>query len=343
MTFKNTAILIFSTSVLLTLSALTQRTRYIADDSSSVAGVLEMLGDEPLPHQPNLSIPGASPEKGAELVTKGTTTSPKGGTVNRQSSHFVCTSCHNIKREDPDLSVADPQARLLYVQEKGLPFLPGTTLYGAVNRTSFYNGDYDKKYGDLVRPARNDLRQAIQLCATECAQGRMLEDWELESILAYLWTIDLKLEDLQLSTADYDALNAALNGEGNRQMMIENLKSRYLTASPATFVVPPDDRKSGYDYEGDPKNGRLIYDLSCKHCHENQRYAFFNLDDSRYSFRHLEKHIPRYTRYSIYQVIRWGTSPVPGKKAYMPNYTLEKLNNQQVEDLRAYIEQSAGN
>ena len=92
----------------------------------------------------------------------------------KQSKHFVCTSCHNIQKEDPDLSIADPQARLEYARDMELPYLPGTTLYGAVNRTSFYNGDYEKKYGDLVKPARNNLREAIQLCAVECSQGRAL-------------------------------------------------------------------------------------------------------------------------------------------------------------------------
>ena len=319
-------------------SALRPHPNTVVNGQSAVAEVLVQLGDDPLPHQVDGSITGASAEKGADIVLRGITNKPSGGKISKQSKHFVCTSCHNVQRENPDLSVADPQARLLYARDQGLPYLPGTTLYGAVNRTSFYNGDYEKKYGDLVKPARNDLREAIQLCAVECSQGRALEDWEMESVLAYLWTIGLKLEDLHLSSQDYDALNSALNGEGNAQGMVEDLKARYLSGSPATFVEPPKDRKEGYDYEGDPTNGQLIYDLSCKHCHENQRYAFFNLDDTKYSFRHLKKHIPRYTRYSIYQVMRYGTSPIPGKKAYMPNYTLEKLSHQQAEDLRAYIE-----
>lgn len=341
MSVKKTTLVLAAAGLIFVLTSFHLRNPYVADEQSSVTKVLEMLGDEPLPHQPDLSVPGASAEKGAELVLEGITTSAEGRKTSKQSNHFVCTSCHNIQREDPDLSIADPQARLLYARDNNLPYLPGTTLYGAVNRTSFYNGDYEKKYGELVEPARNNLREAIQLCAIECSQGRKLEAWELESVLAYLWTIDLKLEDLQLNTQDYDAINAALNGEAPREQMIEDLKSRYLSGSPATFVTPPNDRKAGYDYEGDPQNGRLIYELSCLHCHENQRYAFFHLDDSKYSFKYLKKHISRYTRYSIYQVIRWGTSPVPGKKSYMPNYTLEKLSHQQVEDLRAYIEERA--
>lgn len=341
MMIKKTLFFFLACIFFLALTALTFSTSYLADESSELARILEALGDDPSPHQANLAIPGASVEQGAAIVLSGYATSPEGKTLTKQSKHFVCTSCHNIQKEDPDLSIADPQARLIYARDNNLPYLPGTTLYGAVNRTFFYNGDYEKKYGDLVKPARNDLREAIQLCAIECSQGRKLEDWELESVLAYLWTIGLKLEDLQLSPDDYDALNAALNGEGDRNEMIENLKTRYLDGSPATFIPPPDNRKEGNDYEGDPQNGRLLYDLSCKHCHEKQRYAFFDLDDSKHSFKYLKKHIPKYTRYSIYQVIRWGTSPIPGKKAYMPNYTLEKMNRNQIEDLRAYIERQA--
>ena len=83
----------------------------------------------------------------------------------------------------------------------------------------------------------------------------------------------------------------------------------------------------------------MIYDLSCLYCHEKGRYAFFKLDDSKYSLDYLEKHFPKYTRYSVYQVARYGTSPMNWKRTYMPNYTLEKMSYQQMEDLRAYVEQ----
>ena len=307
----------------------------------SVNSVLEKLKDEPLPHQADFSIPGVSVQRGEDLVKNGITTGRKGGKVKKLSRHFVCTSCHNIEKEDPDLAVSDPQARLLYVKENGLPFLQGTTLYGAVNRTNFYNGDYEKKYGALVEPARNDLREAIQLCAIECSQGRRLKDWELESILAYLWTIDLKISDLELSEEDKKVINEALNGYGDKAKSIALIKEQYLDGSPATFVEPPKDRKTGYEYTGNAENGKLVYDLSCKYCHEKGRYAFFELDDSAYSFKYLERHLSRYTRYSLYQVARYGTSPLNGKRAYMPNYTLEKMSDQQLEDLRAYIEQEA--
>jgi mono/diheme cytochrome c family protein len=307
-------------------------------EDAGVAEVLEMLGDDPLPHKPDTTLQGVSADKGRDLVVKGGQSGP-GGIVSR---HFVCTSCHNVERDEPTLTFDNPQLRLEYVAEKGLPFLPGSSLYGVVNRTDFYNDDYEKKYGELVKPARNNLREAIQLCAVECSQGRPLDDVEMESILAYLWTIGLKMKDLDLTRPQMEQVCGALDGSGDADAAIELIKSRYATAAPATFVKPPDDRQAGNEVaEKDPANGKRIYELSCLHCHENKRFAFFELDESAFSHRYLEKHIPRYTRYSIYQVIRWGTSPIPGKRAYMPNYTEEKLTRQMVEDLRAYIELSA--
>lgn len=330
--------MIFSAAFFLSL----QPASYLADADKPVAEVLEMLGDEPLKHKVDTSIEGVSAERGRELVLTGFADKPGGGRVSKQSKHFVCTSCHNVRRDDPDLSVADPQARLLYASKMGLPFLQGTALYGAVNRTRFYNGDYEKKYGSLVSPARNSLREAIQLCAVECSQGRALEPWELESVLAYLWTIELKMDDLGLSEREYKRINTALAGEKGKEGAIQLIKSHYLQGAPASFVLPPKDRKEGYEnIEGDPANGKLVYELSCLHCHENERYSFFRLDNAKSTFKYLKKHFPRYTRYSVYQVARYGTSPIPGKGAYMPNYTLEKMSDQQLEDLRAYVEQMA--
>ncbi len=308
-----------------------------------VAEVLKKLGDKSITHQPNMGLKGVSAENGKKLFLEGISTSPKGKKSKKQSKHFVCTSCHNIVQEDPNLSISDPQARLEYAKEKGIPFLQGTTMYGAVNRTSFYNGDYYKKYGDLVDKARNNIREAIQLCAVECAQGRSLKHWEIESILAYLWTLELKMEDLNLSETDYQKITTAIDNDANQAQAISLLKTQYLQGSPATFIPPPVDRKAGAaNITGNPANGQLIYDLSCKHCHEDERYSFFKLDDSQLSLDHLNKHFDKYSRYSTYQVSRWGTSPVPGKKAYMPQYTKERMSVQQLEDLKAYVREGAG-
>jgi len=310
---------------------------YKLAETDSVATILEQLGDQPVRHKVDRNKKNVSAEIGRDLIFNGFSKIKGKKKAKLQSKHFVCTSCHNTKIEDPDLTVSDPQARLEYVAINDMPFLQGTTLYGAVNRTTFYNGDYYKKYGKLVDKARNSLRESIQLCAVECAQGRKLKAWEVESILAYLWKNEFKISDLNLSTSQKLTIQNALNGKGSEANAIKLLKSNYLLGSPATFSYPPPDRKMGAKLKGNPENGKLIYDLGCKHCHENEVYSYFKLDDEKITFDHLDKHFSKYTRYSTYQVVRFGTPVMNGKKSYMPQYTSERMSDQQLEDLRAYV------
>lgn len=183
------ALLISALVFLLGLSF--EEVKYSVDGELTVReALIELDAYEESNHKVDTSVKGASVGRGREIVTKGFTRSASGRKTSRISKHFVCTSCHNIQREDPDLSVIDPQARLEYTNDIGIPFLQGSPFYGIVNRDSFYNDDYYKKYGDLVFAARDDLRQSIQLCSTECSQGRKMKKWELESVLMYMWTLD---------------------------------------------------------------------------------------------------------------------------------------------------------
>lgn len=309
----------------------------VADADTLVYDVIRSLGEPARADVMVRPVDGASAELGRRIVVSGELAA--GG---RQSAHFKCTSCHNTVREDPVLTAADPKARLAYAEANDLPFLPGTTLWGAVNRESYYNGDYEKKYGDLVKYARRDLRGAIQLCATECAQGEALNDVEMESVVAYLHTIGLKLSDLPDTAPTIERINRGIaNKEASRAGIVADLKASYLLASPATFLLPPQDRQAGFPVDGtpDPANGAAVYERACLHCHEKQRYSFFELGENVDSYNFMTKHFPRYTRYSTYQVVRYGTSPIPGKKAYMPHYTKERMSDLQVEELRAYLEQ----
>lgn len=307
----------------------------------SVIEVLEELGEDYSSKRPNMSIPGVSAEVGRSIIEDGFASKPGGGNTGQQSKHFVCTSCHNTEREDPDLSVSDPEARLAYTSNREMPFLQGTTLYGAVNRKSYYNGDYYLKYGDLVDAARNDIRGAIQLCAVECAQGRALDDWELESILAYMWTKELQIEDLNLEAEEKAIIEDVLAGNGDKKVARFMINEKYLQGSPATFVVPPADRKAGTGFKGDSEKGMLVYKNSCLHCHENGKYSFFQMDDHAITHRYLNRKADGYSRLSIYQVSRWGVPTKSGKRSYMPQYTSERMSDQQLADLRAYIRERA--
>ncbi len=307
------------------------------DENYDVSKMLVTLGDT-LNWNVNTSIKGVSAQKGYDIIHTGFVENVKGKKQKKQSKHFVCTSCHNMDKEDPDLISNDPQARLEYTNDVGLPFLQGTTLWGAVSRRTFYNGDYVKKYGDLVYPARNNIREAIQLCAVECAQGRALDDWEIESVLAYLQTIDIKVKDLQLSAEEKATIKEGLNGGSSKKKeALFTLQSKYLPGSPATFLDPNEERKIYEELTGDPANGNLIYQNSCLHCHENKRYSYFDLDNTKMTFKYLKNRVDGYSDQSIYQAIRFGIYSVSGRRSYMPHYTLEKMSKQQLVDLRSFI------
>lgn len=336
------SIILFGVSmfVMLSLVAPDQRDAFVPAEDG-VISVLNELGYTAINHYPKLHIPGVSVKAGEELVKYGFTKKANGKTVRQQSKHFVCTSCHNVEREDPDLSIVDPRARLEYTNERGLPFVQGSTLYGAVNRETFYNDDYEKKYGDLVKDARYDIRGAIQLCAVECAQGRALKEWEMESILAYMWSLELKMEDLVLSQNEKEYIKNALDNVSDKDEAMGLIQSKYMTRSPAHFIDPPVDRKVGTYSLSSPESGKMIYENGCLHCHENQRYSYLHLDNSKVTFNYLKNKAPKYNRHSIYHVVRYGIESKSGKESYMPKYTVEKMDVQQLDDLRTYIEKMA--
>ncbi len=113
--------------------------------------------------------------------------------------------------------------------------------------------------------------------------------------------------------------------------------------APATFADSPKNKQAGYSNTTieNLKNGRIIYESSCLHCHENQRYSDLRLDNSKPSFNYLLRGIAsKQNNLSMYDVIRHGTDTYGAKQAYMPNFTLEKMSNQMVEDLKAYLNMS---
>ncbi len=277
--------------------------------------------------------------RGEEIVKYGRTIGPDGKRSKYVSKYYVCTTCHNLEREDPDLRVSDPEARLPYVKKKGIPFRQGTTFRGIVNRERWYNDDYVRKYGDeKVSKAHKSLREAIQLCAIECSQGRPMERWEIDAVLAYYWTLQWKLGDLGLSKADLARLNEIRQYPARFEEGRKWLKSLYLQKSPAHFFDAPPDKVKGYGFKGDPAIGKDIYELSCQYCHRPGGVSHLILDDARTTFQWMKKYIPKDSHLSLYQIIAYGTYAIPGHRPYMPHYPLERMSKKQVEDLRAYIE-----
>ena len=299
------------------------------------------LGEQAPQHY--IKIDSQLARKGEEIVRFGRTSGPNGKRTRYVSKYYACTSCHNLEIEDPDLRVSDPAARLSYAKDSGLPFLQGTTFKGIVNRETWYNDDYVKKYGDeKIEIAHKDLRESIQLCAIECSQGRSMEDWEIEAVLAYYWTLQFTLDDLQLDADDLQKLNTLAHDPNNHPDLRTWLRSFYNNKSPAHFYDAPPDKRTGYEgLVGNAQLGKDIYELSCLHCHKAEGVSHYILDHSKFSFRHLQKMIDKDSHFSLYQIIAYGTYAIPGHRPYMPHYPEERMSKQQVEDLRAYVEQMA--
>ena len=307
----------------------------LASKESRVAVVLEQIGAPQGLHFIK-ELDSTKVRMGMELVLKGRTVSPSGKLTKRQSRYFVCTDCHNVVQEDPNLMNPNPEARLKYAGINGIPFLQGTTLYGVVNRKHWYNDDYLIKYGQLVAPTRDTLVNAVQLCATTCSQGRSFTNWELDAVMHYLNSIGLKMGDLNLTNKEEQFVINAIGTEESNEVAVL-LESKYFQESHATFLDPisPVDRKLGAD--GNVQSGELIYKMSCLHCHKDGGVTNFKLSNAKLDFQFLRNHLLDNGNKSVYHITRKGTYMKNGYRPYMPNYTKERLSHQQLEDLIAFI------
>jgi mono/diheme cytochrome c family protein len=321
--------------VLVSLASFSYVKNLEIEQGDKLVEVLHDLGQEYPDHYLN-ETDSAAIKRGYELIHIGKTKPPDGFASKAISNFYTCTSCHNVEREDPDLTLVDQDARLKYAMKNELAYLQGSTFWGVVNKESWYNDDYVLKYGRLVDEAKKSLKGSIQLCAKVCSQGRELKEWEMNSMLAYLWTLQMEIEDLDL--ADSELQLASELAKSNPDSARAFIKSHYLTKSPATFAELPESKEKGYPLEGRPKYGKAIYELGCQHCHHAYGESDLVLDNSILTFKWLKKHMPENSKKSIYEIIRNGSYSELGHKEYMPNYTLEKMSHQQVEDLRAYIE-----
>ena len=310
------------------------------DPSTTVSSVLLALGDEAPEHY----VGTVDMEKlgvGKDLVQLGGVYE-NGAVASPLSVHFVCTDCHNILPESEFADDNDPASRLEFAMANNLPYLPGSTLYGITNRTSWFNGDHEKKYGkELIEPARHDLKNAIQLCSKECSVGRELTDEEMEATMHYLTSMELKMKDLNLSEEELVSISANGQSEEEKTANIKLIKSKYLAGYPATFAeeIPKKERKMGKD--GNLENGKWVYEKSCLHCHSPQKTitdrTLFGTEKDQKDFKWLASYFKKSNGGSIYWITRHGTDSKDHIPQYMPIYSQEKLSNSQVEDLAAYI------
>jgi len=288
----------------------------------------------------------ATPElvrAGQELFETGRTRGPDGKKVKKTSREFECSDCHNAVLEDPDLRASDAAARLDHAVANDLLVRPGTTMYGTVDRTSWFNDDYVVKYGDLVKPANEKLVEALQLCSVECSQGRALTDWEVDAFLAYFWSIGLIWSDLPTDGISLaEAEQASQGDDAAREAARLAVREKFLAESPATFGKLPADHAqdgAGYGLTGDAERGGQLYKAACLSCHGKGGTSFYRLADKRGRYAELRRNQHKDDKWSYWVSIREGTKPQAGQ--YMPLWTEERLSDQQLEDLRAWIDQNS--
>ena len=299
-----------------------------------VSEILIELGEpRPVHHIARLDMDSA--QLGEELIKYGQFSDKSN---KRISKYFVCTDCHNQVMISADPADESPQAVLDYGIENKLPFLPASSFYGMYNKQHWYNGDYQKKYGTLVIPARDSLYEAIQLCATACSQGRLLDSVEVRCIMHYFKALEYKMADLVFKSSEIDLLKKAIIHD--HILAREIIHSKYAETNEATFGTSEIPVIDGY--QPNMRNAEYIYEYGCLHCHSPERgITNFDLDTSVLSFRFLNRKMYRYNSFSISHITRYGTYAVSGRKQYMPQYTLEKMSDEQLLDLIAYIQKKA--
>ena len=283
------------------------------------------------------------------------------------SKYFKCITCHNYEREDPDLTNQDPEARFEWIEKTGqkVYLLQGATMWGVVNRETFY-ADYYGIYHHLCVPKGkkppstpcgpllkvcgpgcrtmdpDSLEDAIQVCSAYCSAGRYLEEWELYALLAFFWDQEIRLKDLDLSPEQAAHVKAVLTSHSPDTQYAKTLRGllagKYAKKADNTFRG---DFKStrytrqgsivveyedGTKYAGDSGRGERLWRLSCARCHGTK-----NLPQKATHFTgdlgKFHKMLAKGTRHR--------------DEPYMPNFTLERLSRQQAADILLYLRQIA--
>ena len=306
---------------------------------------------------------------GKELFINGQVKKPPTGSRPSKpiSKYFKCVSCHNYEREDLDLTSQDPEARFEWIEKTGskIYLLQGATMWGVVNRETFYP-DYYGIYHHLCVPKGkkppstpcgpllkvcgpgcrtmdpDNLEDAIQVCSAYCSAGRYLEQWELYALLAFFWDQEIRLKDLDLSPEQAAHMKAILTSHSPDPQYAKGLRSllagKHAKKADNTFRG---DFKStrytrqgsivieyedGTKYTGDSGRGERLWNLSCARCHGTK-----NLPQKATHFtRDLGK---------FHKMLAKGTRH--RDEPYMPNFTLERLSRLQAADILLYLRQIA--
>ncbi len=275
--------------------------------------------------------------------------SPTGKPSEPLSKFYQCTQCHNNVREDVVLTQQDPEARLLMMDRPApasplskvpLWMAPGSTMWGVVNRESFYNDSYEAYHGLTVQDGKEmnpkSLNDATQICGKYCSVGRFMEPWELAALITYFWEIEVKLKDLELPSTLEGMILATLRKPDQASpaevaKMRDLLRRLYLRRAGDVATHPPKEPGAEVvgpypdklSFQGDKVPGEKIYKAACVMCHgpgkPNESHGADLVSDLKY----------------FHQILAVGTEQ--SDQPYMPRFTMQRLTRQQIADLQAYL------
>lgn len=285
---------------------------------------------------------------GKELFMSGKVDHPPTGMKSVPlSEHYRCIDCHNNQREDLHLTQQDPEIRAWMIANakqdptaRPLILAPGTTVWGAVNRESFYNDSY-AVYHFLLAPDGEemdptDLEDATQVCCKYCSVGRFAEPWEINALLTYFWDLEVTLADLSLPTS---VENAVLNVLSNPQSadpqevasMREFVSRQYLKHAKDMYTPVPAEigedhvvtYPDGLAYQGDAEIGKRLYAVACDHCHGPDKVCESSGADLVADLEYF------------HGILSKGTAH--DDQPYMPMFPSSRLSRQQIVDIQAYL------
>jgi len=310
---------------------------------------------------------------GKEIFLSGRVVTPPTGSVPSKpvSKYFTCARCHNYEREDPVLPVLDPEARFEWIERTGknIFLLQGATLWGGVNRKTFYAGDYSK-YHDLCVPQGEELFpwlpcgpifgwclpgcrtmdpdtlvDATQVCSHYCSVGRYLKAWELSALLAFFWDQEIRLDDLDLTPQTRAEAQAVLTTPAPDPRETKRLRyvlaGAYANTAGNTFRGLPQlaadsapgkpvvAYPDGSKFTGDFRRGAHLWKMSCARCHEAKERPL-----TREKAKDFSEDVE-----DFHAMIAKGTRH--SFRRYMPNFTLERLSRRQSTDILAFLQQFA--
>lgn len=340
--------------------------------TTTVRELLRALGEPEPTHAAPLTAPAYTDEmieRGRELVLYGQTPDDRfQGGVSVVAKTMVCVDCHAIDREEPDLRVSDAEARYAYIADrttsydpaKPMPINSGSTFRGIVDREAFYNGFYqDEKYGVFVTTplflgmaATESLQSSVIICGQYCSAGHHPTEAQIDDIVAYLWTLQLTLGELNISTED----RAFIEDEGQpAEARIARVKSYYLQGYPATLGNMPADAAEGFvpgdalEHTPDPERGRDLFERACLGCHDSHdgtgpNDINFTTEASRAVlagyFARMDRDDVAPEHANLYYFLRYGEETAPGEP-YAPAFLAERVSDRMLEDMRAYVESIA--